>query len=326
MARKALGPATLEIVQAVRAVAGQPMVVGVSGGADSLALAFAVAHVCRADGLPFAAVTVDHGLQAGSAERAEVVRDQLVDLGYPDVVIAHVTVGSDSGPEADARTARYAVLDQEAAERDADLVLGHTLDDQAETVLLGLARGSGPRSLAGMSVRSGHRLRPLLNLRRERTRAACAELGLEFWDDPHNADPRFTRSRLRERVLPVLEAELGPGIAEALARTADLVRADADLLDRLAADLLTEARRGDGLDCAALAAADPALRSRVLKTWLADSGARQTPYERVRAVEALIIDWHGQGDVQLVGLTVARREGRLSSRSDSQGVHHHQAF
>lgn len=312
MARKSLGPATLEVVQAVRAVAGRPMVVGVSGGADSLALAFAVAHVCRNDHRRFAAVTVDHGLQSGSAERAGVVRDQLVDLGYTDVVISKVSVLPGSGPEADARAARYAVLDHEAAARGADLVLGHTLDDQAETVLLGLARGSGPRSLAGMAVRSGQRLRPLLRLRRERTRTACAELGLSVWDDPHNADPRFTRSRLRERVLPVLESELGPGIAEALARTADLVRADTDLLDRLASDLAATARRGSDLDCATLAAADPALRTRVLKIWLAESGAAETPYERVHAVEALITDWHGQGPIELAGLAI-RRSGAVLS-------------
>lgn len=311
MARKALGPATLEIVQAVRAVAGRPMLAAVSGGADSLALAFAVAYVCSSADQSFAAVTVDHGLQDGSATRAEIVRDQLVDLGYPDVVISTVSVGSGSGPEAAARSARYAVLDHEAAVRGADLVLGHTLDDQAETVLLGLARGSGPRSLAGMAVRSGHRLRPLLGIRRERTRTACAELGLEFWDDPHNVDDRFTRSRLRARVLPVLESELGPGIAEALARTADLVRADADLLDRLADDLLARARRDSDLDCAVLVDAEPALRSRVIKSWLIESGATETPYERVRAVESLIIDWHGQGPIDLPGLVVQRHEGVL---------------
>jgi len=287
------------------------MVVGVSGGADSLALSFAVAHVCRTVGESFAAVTVDHGLQDGSAERARAVRDQLVDLGYTDVVISTVSVGSGSGPEAEARSARYAALDHEAAARGADLVLGHTLDDQAETVLLGLARGSGPRSLAGMSVRSGHRLRPLLGIRRDRTRAACAELGLDFWDDPHNADPRYTRSRLRARVLPVLEWELGPGIAEALVRTADLVRADADLLDRLADGVLSEARRGSDLDCAVLAAAEPALRTRVIKAWLTESGAPETSYERVRAVESLITDWHGQGPINLPGLVVQRHQGSL---------------
>ena len=311
MAKKSLGSATLEIVQAVRVVVGRPMLVGVSGGADSLALAFAVGHVCRAAGLGFAGAVVDHGLQAGSEQRAEVVRDQLAALGYADIVVNKVAVGSVSGPEAAARAARYATLDAEAARRDADLVLGHTLDDQAETVLLGLVRGSGPRSIAGMSVRSGHRLRPLLGIRRARTRAACVELGLDYWNDPHNADPRFTRSRIRERVLPVLESELGPGIADALARTADLLHPDADLIDRLAAELRTEARRGSDLDCLMLTGADPALRGRVLKAWLTEAGAVETPYERVRAVDALITDWHGQGDVQLAGLSVRRQSGVL---------------
>jgi tRNA(Ile)-lysidine synthase len=311
VARKALGPATLEIVRAVRAVAGRPMVVGVSGGADSLALAFAVAHVGRSAGLPFAAVTVDHQLQPGSAHRAELVLAQLEKLGYADVVISTVSVTSSAGPEADARAARYAALDSEAAKRDADLVLGHTLDDQAETVLLGLTRGSGPRSIAGMSVRSGDRLRPLLAIRRARTRAACAELGLEVWDDPHNTDPRFTRSRLRERVLPVLESELGPGVAEALARTADLVRSDADLLDRLAVELFEQARRGAEIDCQVLAGADPALRTRALKSWLTEVGATETTHERVLAVDALITDWHGQGEIHLPGLAVRRTSGWL---------------
>jgi tRNA(Ile)-lysidine synthase len=270
-----------------------------------------VAHVCRAEGVRYAATVVDHGLQPGSAKQAAIVGDQLAGLGYDDVVISRVSVRTGAGPEADARTARYAVLDREARRRDADLVLGHTLDDQAETVLLGLVRGSGPRSIAGMSVRSGHRLRPLLAVRRERTRAACVELGLDAWDDPHNADPRFTRSRIRERVLPVLEAEVGPGVAEALARTAELVRADADLLDRLARDLLAVAQRGTDLDCAVLAGADPALRGRALKAWLTTSGAHQTPYDRVKAVEALITDWHGQGEVQLAGLAVRRGDGSL---------------
>lgn len=332
MARRALAPATLEIVQAVRAEAVRPMLVAVSGGADSLALASAVAHVCRERDLPSAAVTVDHGLQDGSAERARGVVDQLAALGFDDVMLRTVSVTptggrSAAGPEGDARSARYAVLDAEAAERDADLLLGHTLDDQAETVLLGLLRGSGARSLAGMAVRSGRRLRPLLGVRRDRTRQACTELGLEVWDDPHNSDPRFTRSRIRSRLLPLLAAELGPGIPEALARTADLARADADLLDRLATDLYTATlilspdhdqpgapwKDHDqlALTCAPLAEADPALRTRVIKRWLSDCGAAEVPYAHVRAVEALIIEWHGQQEVQLSRVVVRRIAGEL---------------
>ena len=143
---------------------------------------------------------------------------------------------ADGGPEAAARTARYAALQSEAAGRQATIWLGHTLDDQAESVLLGLARGSGPRSLAGMAARTGRLVRPLLGLRRSVTEQACAELDLDPWRDPHNDDPRFARVRVRRTVLPTLEAELGPGVAEALARTAALVRDDADLLDGLAAE------------------------------------------------------------------------------------------
>lgn len=327
MARKALGPATLAVVQAVRRHAGGPMVAAVSGGADSLALAYGVLHVARERDLPHAAVTVDHGLQDGSAARADAVRDQLLGLGYADVVATRVDpagVAGRNGPEGDARIARYAVLDAEAARRDADLVLGHTLDDQAETVLLGLLRGSGSRSLAGMAARSGRRLRPLLGLRREQTRTACTELGLTVWDDPHNADLRYTRSRIRQRVMPLLTAELGPGIPEALARTAELARADADLLDELAAELYSAAAAPspndvDGavprLSCAALAAAPAALRTRVIKNWLADHGAAETPYAHVRAVEALVIDWHGQQEVQLRGVSVRRIDGSLTVRS-----------
>lgn len=307
-----LGPATLEIVQAVRAAAGdRALVVAVSGGADSMALAYATGLVARECGLPYAAVTVDHGLQDGSAERAVRVAERLTSIGCTDVMIRTVQVRDRSGPEADARTARYRALDAEATARAADLLLGHTLDDQAETVLLGLTRGSGLRSLAGMAARTGHRVRPLLGVRRDRTRQACAEVGLPVWDDPHNADPRFTRSRIRHRVLPVLEQELGPGIAEALARTARLARADADVLDTCAADVQQQAGRGAGLDCAVLAAAAPALRTRAIKVWLTARGAADVSAERIAAVEALVTDWHGQRELHLPGLVVRRDDGRL---------------
>ncbi len=313
MARKELGPATLEVVRAVRAVVGdRPLLVAVSGGADSTALAWAVARVGRERGLCSAAVTVDHGLQPRSADSADRVVEVMTSLGFADVVVRRVRVAATgAGPEADARAARYRALDAEADARSADLLLGHTLDDQAETVLLGLGRGSGTRSLAGMAPQSGHRLRPLLTVRRDRTRQACAELGLPVWQDPHNTDPRFTRSRIRHRVLPVLEAELGPGIAEALARTARLARADADLLDACAGRLRRRAEQDGSLDCATLADAEPALRSRVVKVWLRERGATEVSAERIGAVQALVTDWHGQQDLQLPGLLVRRLAGRL---------------
>ena len=222
MARRELGPASLAVVQAVSAAlteADRHLLVACSGGADSLALAFAAHRVATRLGRPVGAAVVDHGLQPGSAAVAVRARDQLSELGLSPVRVLPIQIDPTdrSGPEGAARAARYAALDAEAAADQATVLLGHTLDDQAETVLLGLARGSGTRSLAGMAARSGRLLRPLLGLRRSVTQQACYELGLEAWTDPQNADRQFSRVRVRHSVLPTIEAELGPGIAEALA-------------------------------------------------------------------------------------------------------------
>jgi len=316
--RRELGPATLAAVQAVDAALNQQdvqIVTACSGGADSLALAFAARYVATRRDLKYAAVIIDHGLQQGAADIAARVRDQLDRLGYHDVTITAVQVdrSAAAGLEAAAREARYRALDTEARARSATLMLGHTLDDQAETVLLGLARGSGSRSLAGMALRAGHFVRPFLGIRRATTEQVCAELGLNPWQDPHNADRRFTRVRVRETVLPTLEAELGPGVAEALARTAELVRDDNELLDRLA----TEASRIEGmggtdtLDCAALQAQPPALRRRIIRLWLLTHGLGDLSLRHISAVESLVIDWHGQKAIQIPGATVTRTAGRL---------------
>ncbi len=330
MARATLGPAGLAVAQAVDAAVGralaQPfprgrsgtapprtpsLVVAVSGGADSLALAVGTAWVVRETGpyagLPVTAVVVDHGLQAGSAEVARRAAAQVTHLGLSARVV-QVTPDGRGGPEGAARRARYAAL---LAERGAYVVLGHTLDDQAESVLLGLARGSGTRSLAGMAERSGRLIRPLLGLRRTTTVAACAEAGLEPWDDPHNDDPAYARSRLRA-ALTALEAVLGPGLAEALARTATLARADADLLDRQAADLVTGDLHGVSLDVAALAEVPDALRTRVLLSWLRSRGVADVTMSHVVAVDALVTAWHGQVGVDVTGGRVARVSGRLT--------------
>lgn len=315
MARRALGPATLAVVQAVRRALNpedRSLLVACSGGPDSLALAHGVAHVAARTGRAYAAVVVDHGLQEGSAMVAAAARDALAGLGFGDVAVVRVEVVRDgSGPEAAAREARYAALRREAAARDATLLLGHTRDDQAESVLLGLARGSGTRSLAGMTPRIDGLVRPLLGLPRATTEACCAELGLTPWEDPHNADPAYARVRVRTRVLPVLEAELGPGAAEALARTADLLRVDVDLLDALASEARSRVERNGSLDCAGLAALPDALRTRVLLAWLRDLGAHDLTGLHVAAVDALVTDWHGQGPVHVPGLEVSRRGGAL---------------
>ena len=319
MGRRELGPATLAAVQAVDGALNQQdlsLVVACSGGADSLALAFAVDYVATRRGLGHGAVVIDHGLQDDSAEVASRVRDQLAALGYEAVSVIAVDVDRSTavGPEAAARQARYRALDTEARARAATVWLGHTLDDQAETVLLGLARGSGSRSLAGMVPRAGHLVRPFLQIRRTTTEQVCAELGLEPWQDPHNSDRRFARVRVREIVLPMLEAELGPGVAEALSRTAELVRDDSEFLDRLAAQTSRSAEGlggTDTLDCAALESQPPALRRRIIRLWLLAHGLGDLSLRHISAVDSLVIDWHGQKAIHIPGATVTRTAGRL---------------
>jgi tRNA(Ile)-lysidine synthase len=300
--------------------------VACSGGADSVALAAAAAFEGPKLGWRVGGVTVDHGLQSGSADRAKTAAVLLADLGLEPVDIETVEVTAAGGPEAAARAARYDALDRAAVRTGARMVLlGHTLDDQAETVLLGLARGSGTRSLAGMAATSGadgRYRRPLLGLDRATTRAACADLGLAVWDDPHNADPAFTRVRVRERVLPLLEAELGPGVAAALARTADLARDDADALDGwadAAYPTISSECSGDGpsartLDVALLAALPAAVRRRVLRRAAVETGSPAGALGAIhlQAMETLVTDWHGQGQVSLPGGRTAHRQyGKL---------------
>jgi len=298
--------------------------VACSGGADSVALAAAAAFEGAKLGWRVGGVTVDHGLQAGSANRATLVAALLADLGLEPVEVEAVEVTGAGGPEAAARAARYDALDRAAVRAGARTVLlGHTLDDQAETVLLGLARGSGTRSLAGMAATTGadgRYRRPLLGVDRATTRAACADLGLAVWDDPHNSDPAFARARVRERVLPVLEAELGPGVAAALARTADLARDDADALDGWASEAYARLRtEQDGavdvtLDVAGLAALPAAVRRRVLRqaAVAVGSAAGALGAVHLQAVDALVTDWHGQGRVSLPGGRTAHRQyGKL---------------
>ena len=321
-----LSPAVAEIRRAVRAaLAALPeppttVIVALSGGADSLALAAATAFEVRAAGIGVRSVTVDHGLQDESERVAAEAAAKASALGI-EALVERVVVGeSGEGPEADARAARYAALRRVAQAEDAPVLLGHTLDDQAETVLLGLSRGSGAGSLQGMApVRIDEDgttwIRPLLAVRRETTRAACAAEGLEPWDDPHNADPRYLRVRARERVLPVLEAELGPGIAEALARTAEQLREDAEAFDEMIhetiEDIVEHAEAGISVSAAALAANPAALRNRVIRLVVqSEFGVGLTRAQTVQ-VARLVTDWSGQGPIDLPGCTAARAGGRI---------------
>ena len=287
--------------------AGDLIVVAVSGGADSLALA----EVAKIEGEKLAqrivAVTIDHQLQSGSAEQANKVVKQ---LSIPCSIIK-VNVELKDGLEASARRARYEALTNFSQENNASAVLlGHTKDDQAETVLLGLARGSGARSLSGMAQVNGIFERPFLEITREQTVAACKELNLQVWNDPHNDNSDFLRVRVRKNVLPIMESELGPGIREALTRSANLLRDDADALDSMAEEFWSQDK---SLEVEPLAKLPKAVRSRVLRLALFESGVFQLSADQVGQVEALISNWKGQGEVSLpAGVKVSRISGRLT--------------
>jgi tRNA(Ile)-lysidine synthase len=317
-----------------------PLIVACSGGADSLALAGAVLTATARHGqtrrrVPEQAATadpqhgdrvrsvlaavIDHGLQDGSAQITTEAADTLRVMGFREVVTRRVTVTGDGGPEAAARAARYAALTAIAdavstrAGQPAAVLIAHTADDQAETVLLGLARGSGPRSVAGMRPWSPPWGRPLLTVRRADTEDACRAMGVTPWRDPHNASPAFTRVRLRREVLPLLDEVLGGGVVPALARTAELMADDLAALDTFAAEALraAETDRGD-LDCRTLAARPSAVRRRALKAWVRErSGIGALTFRHLVALEEIVIHGHSRQAVRLPGAIDAVRVGTL---------------
>lgn len=288
------------------------VLVACSGGADSLALLSATVFEARKPGLRVVGVTVDHGLQDGSADRAARVVAQMAALGADETATARVQVEpAGLGVEAAARRARYEVLGQLREHFGAESVLlGHTRDDQAETVLLGLARGSSARSIAGMRRRFDHYERPLLDVARADTVAACLAEGIEFWDDPHNEDPVFARVRVRQRVLPVLEDQLGPGVAATLARTADQVRDDVEALDAIADRALERIGGVDGVELLELDELPRAVATRVLRLAALAAGARDAElfHVHVTALHQLALGAIS-GEVQLPGHVTAYRDG-----------------
>jgi tRNA(Ile)-lysidine synthase len=290
--------------------AGDTFLVAVSGGADSLALAQALFIESQPLALNAVAITVDHRLQENSDQQAERVAEQLKEIGYGQVIVKEVVVIIDAGLESGARDARYAALNESVEETKAVKVfLGHTRNDQAETVLLGLARGSGARSLSGMATENGIYIRPLLSITREETESACKEWGLDIWNDPHNLNTEFTRVKVRREVIPYLEEHLDPGISRALVRSAALLRDDADALD------LWAEREASDLECDRLALLPKAIRTRIIRKAALAAGATpgKLTFEQVGAIDALICAWKGQGEVSLAGgVKVERISGRLS--------------
>ena len=310
-------PSVADVRRAVReslerhdAREGDLVLVACSGGADSLALAAGLAFEGPKLGIKLGAVIIDHGIQAATAEVAKRTAATLAELGFETVEIVRVEIGSEGGLEAAARSARYLAIDELAAATDARFVLlGHTLDDQAETVLLGLARGSGARSLSGMSELTGRYLRPLLAINRATTVQACADSDLEVWNDPHNSEERFARVRVRENVLPVLEKELGPGIAEALSRTADQLREDDEVLDHLAEhayqELVNAGPTSLTVGVVALAELAPAIRYRVIRLAATALGGH-LHRSHVLEIDRLVTNWHGQKPLTVPSVRVER--------------------
>lgn len=303
---------------ALESYRGTAVIVALSGGADSLALAAAVAFEAPKLDIRALAVTIDHGLQEGSATVAAHAATQARALGL-DAIVVPVTVDENhpDGPEAAARAARYDALERTADEAGAGpILLAHTLDDQAETVLLGLARGSGAASLQGMAPVAGRRLRPLLDIRRETVRAACIAQDLEPWNDPHNSDEKYTRVRVRTTVLPVLEAELGPGIAQALARTAEQLREDndafAEMIEETIEDIVEHAEAGIAVSVPALVANPAALRNRIIRHVVASEFGVSLTRAQTLEVARLVTDWRGQGPIDLPSCTAARAGIRLT--------------
>jgi tRNA(Ile)-lysidine synthase len=296
--------------------AGDRILVAVSGGADSLALAAALHAECRELLVTCIGVTIDHQLQDGSHIQARKVMNQLERIGFTEAISQVVDVDTSSGIESGARDARYGALHSIAEQHSAiQIYLGHTQDDQAESVLLGLARGSGARSLSGMAAVNGMIVRPFLSVTRKVTEQACKDLGLDAWNDPHNFNTEFARVRVRTQVLPLMEKEIGPGVAQALARTASLLRDDADALD----ELTEQSAQGQdlaSLDIEFLTQLPKAVRTRLIRRAIYAQGAPMGSLtaDHVSAVEALVTSWRGQGEISLPGgVKVARISGRLSA-------------
>ncbi len=296
---------------------GDRILLAVSGGADSLLLAAATNLEASKVGIQLHALVVDHQLQNGSGDVAASAQKKLIGLGITEVKVAQVLVSNNSGNggmEAAARSARYKALDDEADRIGAVAIfLGHTEDDLAETVLLGLARGSGTRSLSGMAFQVGRYVRPFLELTRAQVLVACKESEIEYWSDPHNQDLSFARVRVRNEILPKMEKEIGPGISKALARTSRILREDADALDLIAGDLFARLADPAQIPIELIAEVPSAVRKRVIKRAIEAMGAPTLTAEQILEVDALVGAWKGQGPVALAGGITARRDsGRLT--------------
>lgn len=292
------------VASALDLAAPGPAFVACSGGADSLALAAAAGFLVQRRGYSVGALIVDHGLQPGSASVAAVTAAKCETLGLSPVHILTASV-SGSGNEADARAARYAAIESFVGSS-GTVLLAHTLNDQAEQVLLGLVRGSGTRTLAGIPPIRGRYVRPFLPLSRADTEAVCAHAGVDFWVDPTNLSTDALRNKVRLEVLPALADALGSDVVSNLARTAELARDDADYLDSLATTAFASATVS-ALPCevvlnlAHVAELPRALVGRVIRLAAVSVGGSAPSFERTQAVMGLLDLGPATGPVELEG-------------------------
>ena len=322
--RPRLTPAIADTRRAIRECFQAPelhgvkrVLLAVSGGADSMALALGAGFELPKLGIDVVAAVVNHNLQKGSGKVALKAQRQLEELRIEAEVIDIEVSKTNQGPEADARNARYEALEKYREELGADYILtGHNLDDQAETVLLGLTRGSGLKSIAGMKQVDGYLVRPLLGIEKAELQKACRDSGVDYWEDPHNQDDSFTRVRIR-KLMQRIESELGPGVNQSLSRTAAIATEVDDYLTQSAKELIESSRVEGGFSVAVLSAAHVAVRNKALQMLCFQAGASSVSYAQVQAVAALITNWHGQKPVSLSGITVERVRDQLLIRQSS---------
>ena len=328
---------------------GSRVVLAVSGGADSMALALAAQYAARERAIELYSITVDHGIRPDSREEAEAVAQYLASLGIRAQVESidwpseDGDRGSNLGPEAQARQLRYGAIADFAkrvaagsSAAAAPVLLGHNCDDQAQTVVLGLGRGSGARSISGMRAEGSlpehsdvPMARPLLEFRHADLVTVCEELGVRWFEDPTNSEQSewrdsqgdlLRRNAIRYRVMPALESALGPGVVEALSRTATMLQRDDAALSWWAERTLREVSVADGeserteVDAVALRDYPQALRTRVLRLAFLRAGGRggELGYQHVMALDKLTTRRENNVRIDLPGVQAVKGAGVIT--------------
>jgi len=299
------------------------ILVACSGGADSLALAWTSQVVTKRIGLNLIAVIIDHQLIKESTQVAQDAKKKCEDFGIEKVVIKQIEVKDDKdGLEAAARKARYEAFEELVNEFNAKAVLlAHTQDDQAETMLMRLTRGSGAKSLSAMKEVSGKYLRPFLHIRKQVLVDALEKENISYWQDPANTNYKFLRAKVRHELMPKLIEVLGDSAIDSLDRTSGLLKEDNEALESIALESYEKLNKE--LKVQELEKLPTAIRKRVIKIAALNSGVTPGPFsfEHIEAIDALVTNWRGQGNVDLPGFIQASRVDQtirfISSRKTS---------